>query len=199
MKGHVLPSSNRAKKIWKKLESFSGLRDEMRRRIKFDEYGYFDNTSIVFDTLLLQQAVQHAFSTFAGRRVTKIITAAVDGIPLAILLSDALSVELVVAKKTKEVGIRDFLEETFIPSGADMVMSLYIPRGSIKRGDSVLIVDDVLKTGETQRALVDLVKKSRADVAGIYILISIGDAWKDVLRDLSEFPLEIVLSLTRTT
>ncbi|MCJ7634231.1 adenine phosphoribosyltransferase, partial [Candidatus Bathyarchaeota archaeon] len=182
---------------WKTLEALVGLEEEIRRRIKFDEFGYFDNTSIVYDAALLQQAVQHAFSRFAGRRITKILTAAVDGIPLSIMMSDALSVDLVVAKKTKEVGIRDFVEETFIPGSSDMVMSLYIPRGAIKKGDSVLIIDDILKTGETQRALINLVTKSRAEVAGVYILISIGDGWKEKFRDLTDLPLEIVLSISR--
>ena len=197
VKGHVLPSSNRAKKIWKTMESLSGLEDELRRRIRFNDLGYFDNTSIVLDTALLQQAVQHAFSRFAGRRITKILTAAVDGIPLSTLMSDALSVDLVVAKKTKEVGIRDFVEETFIPGNSDMVMSLYIPRGAIKRGDSVLVVDDIMKTGETQRTMINLINKVRADVAGVYVLISIGDQWKDKMRGSSECPLEIVLRISR--
>jgi len=196
VKGHVLPSLNRANKIWKILEELVGLEDELRRRVKFDEFGYFDNTSIVCDTALLQQAVQYAFSRFAGRRITKILTAAVDGVPLATLMSDALGVNLVMAKNTKEVGIRDFVEETFIPGDSAMVMSLYIPRGLIRSGDSVIIVDDVIKTGETQRALINLVTKSKAEVAGIYALISIGDKWKEKLSELSDFPLEVVLSVT---
>lgn len=195
VKGHVLPSSSRAKQIWKMLEKLAGLGEELAGRIKFDESGYFDNTYIVSDTSLLQQAVQHAFSKFAGRRITKILTAAVDGIPLATLMSDALGIEMVIAKKTKEVGIRDFVEETFIPGDSAMVMSLYIPRGAIKKGDSVLIVDDVIKTGETQRAMVNLVTKSRAEVAGVYALVSIGDRWKEKLRGLSDLPLEVVLSI----
>lgn len=198
VKGHVLPSSSRAKRIWKTLETLSGLEEELRRRIKFDEFGYFDNTLIVFDSSLLQQAVQHAFSRFAGRRITKILTAAVDGVPLATLMSDALGVELMIAKKTKEVGIRDFVEETFVPGSSDMVMSLYIPRGSIKKGDSVLVVDDIIKTGETQRALVNLITKSRADVAGVYVLVAIGDGWKEKLRNISEFPMEVVVSVPRS-
>ena len=197
VKGHVLPSSSRAKKIWKMLETLVGLEDELRRRIKFDESGYFDNTSIILDASLLQQAVQHAFSKFAGTRITKILTVAVDGIPLSTLMSDNLGVDLLIAKKTKEVGIRDFIEETFIPGNSDMVMSLYLPRGAIKKGDSVLIVDDIIKSGETQRAMINIITRSRADVAGIFALISIGDEWKEKLRDTSNFPLEVVLELSR--
>jgi adenine phosphoribosyltransferase len=197
VKGHVLPSSSRAKSIWNTLEQIVGLEEELRRRIKFDEWGYFDNTAIVYDSSLLQQAVQHAFSKFAGRRITKVLTAAVDGVPLATLISDALGVNLIVAKKTKEVGIRDFVEETFIPGESAMVMSLYIPRGLIRRRDSVLIIDDVIVTGETQRAMINLVTKSGAEVAGVFALISIGKKWKDKLNDSPNLPLEVVLNIPR--
>ncbi len=195
VKGHVLPSSSRARKIWQIVEKIVGLQEELRERIRFDETGYFDNTSIISDIALLQRASQYVFSRFAGRRITKVLTAAVDGIPLATIISEALGVDLVIAKTTKEIGVRDFYEESYVPGDSAMIMSLYIPRGLIKRGDSVLIVDDVVKTGETQRALVNLVSKSRAEVAGIYAIIAIGDTWKEKLQEMADLPLEVVLTL----
>jgi adenine/guanine phosphoribosyltransferase-like PRPP-binding protein len=194
VKGHVLPGSSRSRKIWRTLERLVGLKKELRRRIKFDELGYFDNTSIISDTALLQQASQYVFSKFAGRRITKVLTAAVDGIPLATLICNALGTDLIIAKKTKEVGVREFVEETFIPAGSAMIMSLYVSRGIIRRGDSVLIVDDVIKSGETQRAMINLVRRSRAEVAGIYALIAIGNQWKETLLEASGFPIEVVLN-----
>lgn len=195
VKGHVLPSSSRARKIWKILEKLVGLEEELRRLIKFDENGYFDNTPIISDTALLQQGAQYVFLKFAGRRITKILTAAVDGIPLATIIAEALGVNLIIAKKTKDVGIRDYIEETFIPGDSGIVMSLYIPRGTIKRGDSVLIVDDIIKSGETPKAMVNLVLKARAEVAGIYALIAVGDKWIGKIQGLHDFPLEVVLNV----
>ena len=197
VKGHVLPSSHRAKTLWNKLERLVGLEEVLRQRIRFDETGYFDNTNIVTDNALLQQAAQHVFRIFAGRRVTKVMTAAVDGIPLATVVSGALGVNFVIAKKEKEVGIREFVEDTYIPTNSGFVVSLYIPRNSIKRGDSVLIVDDVIKSGETQRAMANLTLKSRATVAGIYALIAIGDRWKSRLNFLSDCPVEVALTTKR--
>lgn len=194
VKGHVLPGSSRARKIWRTLEKLVGIESELRRRIKFDKYGYFDNTSILSDPFLLQRAAQYVFSKFAGRRITKILTAAVDGIPLATLISNNLGLELIIAKKTKEIGVRTFIEETFIPEGSAMVISLYIPRGLIRRGDSVLIVDDVIKSGETQNAMMNLVYKARGEVAGIYALVAIGDHWKKKLKQTATFPIEVVLT-----
>ncbi len=194
VKGHVLPSSTRAKTVWKTLEKLVGLEEELRRRIKFDEYGYFDNSSIISDPALLQQGAQYVFSRFAGRRITKVLTAAVDGIPLATLVSEALGIDMIIAKKSKEVGIRDYIEESFIPGESAMIMSLFIPRNTMKRGEGVLIVDDIIKSGETQKALVNLVEKCRAEVAGVYALIGIGEQWRQTLGN-SPYPVEVVLTI----
>jgi len=195
VKGHVLPSSSRARHIWETLERLVGLGEELKRRIKFDEYGYFDNSTIISDPLLLQQGAQYVFSRFSGKRITKVLTVAVDGIPLATLVSEALGTDLVIAKDTKDVGIRGFVEESYIPGNSAIVMTLYIPRNIIRRGDSVLIVDDVIKTGETHMALANLVSKCRAELTGVYALVAVGDKWRETLGPLGDCPIEVVLNV----
>jgi len=197
VKGHVLPGGTRARKIWAVLKKLVGLEEELRRRIKFDESGYFDNTSIISDIPLLKQAAQHALSKFAGRRVTKVLTAATDGIPLATVVADALNVDLLIAKKSKEVGIKEFIEETFIPGDSAVVTSLYLPKGSLRRGDSVLIVDDVIKTGETPSTLMNMIMKAKAEVAGIYALIGVENEWREKLQNTPKCPIEVVITVTQ--
>jgi len=191
VKGHVLPTTKRAKGIWSDLNKFVSIENEIRDRIRFDELGYFDNTPIIADLSLLQQAAQHALTKFAGRRITKILTAAVDGVPLATTVASALGVNLIIAKKSKEVGVHDFVEETYVPSNSAVMMALYVPKGAMKKGDSVLIVDDVIRSGETQRALINLIRKAKGEVAGIFALIAVGEDWekKEPLR----CPTEIIL------
>jgi len=175
VKGHVLPSSDRAVKIWAALSPVVGLEHELWARVKFDEHGYFDNTGIIGSSTLLQMAAQDALGRFAGRRVTKVLTAAVDGIPLGTMVAQAISVDLVIAKAAKEVGVPEFIEENYIPLDTGMMMAFYVPKGAIKRAESVLVVDDVIRTGETQNALINLVQKCRAEPAGIYALVAIGE------------------------
>jgi adenine phosphoribosyltransferase len=191
-KGHVLPNTSRAKQLWKVLTKLVGLETELRSRIKFDEDGYFDNTEIVGDYNILQQAANHALANFAGRRVTKILSAAVDGIPLATMVANALGVNLVVAKRNKEVGVKAFLEETYVLKGSGVTMTLYIPKEAIKKRDSVLVVDDMIKTGETQAALVNLVRKAKAEMSGLFSLVAVGDEWKRVLKLSGECPVEVI-------
>ena len=195
-KGHVLPNTARAKQLWKVLTKLVGLETELRGRIRFDEDGYFDNTDIVGDFNILQQAANSALANFAGKRVTKVFSAAVDGIPLATMVANALGVNLVVAKKNKEVGVKIFLEETYALRDSGVTMTLYIPKEAIKKRDSVLIVDDMIKTGETQAALVNLVRKAKAEISGIFSLIAVGEEWKKKLKPTSDCPIEVITYLT---
>lgn len=191
-KGHVLPNTARAKQLWKVLTKLVGLERELRNRIRFNEDGYFDNTEIIGDFNILQQAANHALANFAGKRVTKVLTAAVDGIPLGTMVASALGVNLVIAKRSKEVGVKAFLEETYVLKGSGVTMTLYIPKDAIKRRDSVLIVDDMVKTGETQAALVILVRKAKAEISGIFALIAVGDEWKEQLKISERCPIEVI-------
>lgn len=194
-KGHVLPNAERARRLWKTLTKLVGLEVELRRRIQFNEEGYFDNTGIIGDFNILRQAAHHALVTFAGKRVTKILTAAVDGIPLATMVANSLGVNLIVAKRNKEVGVPAFLEETYVLRDSGVTMTLYMPKEALKRRDSVLIVDDLVRGGETLRALINLVNKARAEVMGVYALVAIGSEWRKSLPE--NLPVKVVATITR--
>lgn len=194
-KGHVLPNIERARQLWDALSKIIGLESEFKRRIRLNSEGYFDNTLLIGDIILLRQAANYAITRFAGNRITRVLTAAVDGVPLATMVANALGVNLVIAKTTKEVGVSSFLEETYVLSDSGYTLTLYIPRDSIKRRDSVLIVDDIIKSGETQNALLNLVYKAKAEVAGIFAMISIGDIWLKRMNIPQDCPVEIILRL----
>jgi len=181
-KGHVLPNAARAKQLWSILTKLVGLEAELHRIIRFNEDGYFDNTWIVGDFNILKQAAHHALATFAGKRVTKVLTAAVDGIPLATMVANSLGVNLAIAKRNKEVGVPAFLEETYVLRDSGVTITLYLPKNALKRRDSVLVVDDMIKTGETQAALINLVQNAKAEISGIYSLIAIGDEWQKRIK-----------------
>ena len=199
-KGHVLPNTTRAKQLWKVLTKLVGLETELRNRIKFDETGYFDNTDIVGDYNILKQAANHALANFAGKRVTKILTAATDGIPLATMVANALGVNLILAKRSKEVGVKAFLDVTYIlGKDSGVTVTLYIPKDAFKKRDSVLIVDDMIKSGETQEALAQLVKRAKAEISGVFSLIAVGDTWKERLKFGKDAPVEVVTYIKAPT
>jgi len=165
----------------------------LRRRIHFNSDGYFNNTEIIGDYNILRQAAHHALAVFAGKRVTKVLTAAVDGIPLGTMVANSLGVNLVIAKWNKEVGVPAFFEETYALRDSGVTMTLYIPKDAFKKRDSILIVDDMIKTGETQAAMVNLAKKAKADIAGVYSIIAVGEEWQKKIN----LPKESIEVVTR--
>lgn len=194
-KGHVLPNAERARQLWGTLKKLVGLPTELRKRIEFNDEGYFNNTWIIGDFNILRQAAHHALATFAGSRVTKILTAAVDGVPLATMVADSLGINLVIAKWNKEVGVPAFYDETYVLRGSGVTRTLYLPKEALKKRDSVLIVDDMIKSGETQAALVNIVRKAKAEISGVYCLIAVGEEWKEKLKLPKGCPIEIVTKI----
>jgi adenine/guanine phosphoribosyltransferase-like PRPP-binding protein len=194
-KGHVLPTSKRARQLWKALKKLVSLEAELKRRIEFNDEGYFDNTNIIGNLNILRQSADHALVRFAGKRITKIMTAATDGVPLATLVANALGVNLVIAKGNKEIGVPKFLEETYTLGTTGVLSTLYLPKNALKKGDSVLIIDDMIKSGETPAALVNLVRKAKAEISGIFFLISVGNEWRKKIDLPKETMIEVVVKV----
>ncbi|TMI35252.1 adenine phosphoribosyltransferase [Candidatus Bathyarchaeota archaeon] len=196
VKGHVLPTAERAEEINKTLQKYMGLERELHKRIKFDDLGFFDNTEIINDTMLLERAVQQAVGAFAGKRINKVMTAAVDGVPLATLLAQRLGKRLIIAKQNREIGVREFIEEVYVMPPAIM-KSLYVSKDAFKKGEGILIADDIIDSGETQRAMIKVAYKAKAEVIGIYALVAIGDTWKQRIESVGNIPVEIGTQLIK--
>jgi len=195
VKGHILPSPDRATSILGKLEKGYDVTKHIKDRLGFDKGGFLDNTRIIGDTLLLRFIANHVVQKLAGRRVSKVLTVAVDGIPLAVHIADAFGVPFIYAKKEKEIGVPYFIEETYTVSRAGIQVSLYLPKGGIDKRDSVLITDDVVRSGEQLKALVNLARRSGAEIAAIFVLIAVGDRWKKEIDESSNYPIYSLVTL----
>ncbi|HID15867.1 MAG TPA: hypothetical protein EYP16_03570, partial [Candidatus Atribacteria bacterium] len=73
--------------------------------------------------------------------------------------------------------------------------TLYIPKGAIRSTDSVLIVDDIIRTGKTLRALTNLVRKSRGKLEGIFTLMAIGKDWRKRIN--VDCPIEVAVVIEK--
>ncbi|MDI9619557.1 MAG: phosphoribosyltransferase family protein [Candidatus Nezhaarchaeota archaeon] len=193
VKGDVLPGEDTARRLWEALDKIEQFQQVIYERISIDPYGYIDTTSLINDPLILMRISHHVMIRFAGKRITKILTPAVNGVPIATSIATLLEVPLIIAKRHKEMGIRDYIEESY-PSGPYMA-SLYVPKNSLSSRDDVLIVDDLIRTGSTIQALINIAKKFKASVAGVFALASINEDNVQNLRMEHHFPIEVVASL----
>jgi len=193
VKGDVLPGDDTARKLWDSLDKIEQLNQVIYEKIYIDPYGYVDTSNVVNDPLILMRASHYVMMRFAGKRITKILTPAVNGVPLATSIALLLEVPLVIAKRNKEMGVKEYIEESY-PAGPYMV-SLYVPKNAITSRDDVLIIDDLIRTGNTIQALISMVKKVKANVAGVFALVGVGDEGVQSLRAENPFPIEVVTTI----
>jgi len=178
--GKILPGNKKIEIFLRSYREEFDLVKEVKQNIIFDG-DYFDNTKVLYNTFLLKRIAQYTRTLFDS--VDKVFTSATDGIPLGGKIADVFNVDMVYAKQKKEVGVKEWLEESYIPSFSGNIMSLYLPKNSIQKGESVLIVDDVIRSGETQRALINFVKRSNAVINGIFAIIAIKKRGLNLLKN----------------
>jgi len=121
-----------------------------------------------------------------------LITAESKGIPLAYEMARQLGMKYVVARKGIKVYTIDPIEVTVNSITTANTQKLYLGRDDIEmiRGKRVLIVDDVISTGESLTALVRLVEKAGGEIVGQAAVLAEGDAAdRDDIIFLEKLPL----------
>ena len=107
----------------------------------------------------------------------KIVTIEAMGIPLASTLSIKMNIPFVIIRK-RAYGLS---QETKVEQKTGYSKSnLYI--NGLKKGDSVIIVDDVLSTGGTLSAIISTLKKLDITIKGIFIVVNKGKATEKILK-----------------
>ncbi|MCD6139739.1 MAG: helix-turn-helix domain-containing protein [Thermococcus sp.] len=194
VRGKVLPSTQRTRELIKVLSPYVNLEEEVKRRIIFDKHGLFDNLKILSDNDLMNLIAESIASKYRDKKIDKILTAATDGIPLAIHIGNELGVDVVYAKKKREVGVEKFYEVNYVSSSSGSVMTLYLPHWAIKKGENILIVDDVVRSGETQKALLEMCRQANTTPVGMFFLISVGSVI-DRIKEEYKIPVDAMIHL----
>lgn len=111
--------------------------------------------------------------------VDYLITAEAKGIPLVYELSRLLGMKryFVARKSIKPYMTDPFVTEVYsITTQQKQILCLEREESELIRGKRILIVDDVISTGESIKAMESLVKKAGGKVAGKAAILAEGDS-----------------------
>ncbi|MEM2906683.1 MAG: phosphoribosyltransferase family protein [Candidatus Odinarchaeota archaeon] len=201
IKGHLLPSYLRARKILSMFqyseETITGedIKKLIAAHVKFDKNGFFNNTQIVTNTVLLRSIGAYIKEKYNSLKIDKILTAAVDGIPLATHVASNFNVPVIFGKYSKEIGVDAFYEAVSSIEASGIVTTMYLPKNLLLKGEAVLIVDDVIRSGETQKMLVSITEEASAKLLGIIVLLGIGEKWRNSIKLDSDAFIEVLYQL----
>jgi adenine phosphoribosyltransferase len=106
------------------------------------------------------------------------------GIPLAIEATRALGLDdYVILHKTPKIHLGEALAEPVKSITTDAPQRLLLDRARVGAvaGRRVAVVDDVISTGGSARAALDLMRRVGADPVVIGCLVTEGSEWRDAL------------------
>lgn len=171
--GYVLPREERAQEIIDYFYSkhFSKMIDQLSVH---PSSKYRVTIGILTNNFLLSVIAYRVHQLF-DIKLDKVLTAASDGIALAMKIADEYSCRAIYSKKSREITQAGLLASR-TPVSSPRSVPLYLPEDLLDRRDDVLIVDDVIRTGETIDALYDLCMQSRARVVGVFGLFITEEA-----------------------
>ena len=108
-----------------------------------------------------------------------IFTAEAKSIPLAYEMSKLAGMnDYVIARKAKKMYMKNIVEVEVASITTAGKQHLYLGQTEVDKvkGKRVLIVDDVISTGSSLKAMEDLVKKAGGTIAGKMAVLAEGDA-----------------------
>jgi adenine phosphoribosyltransferase len=119
-------------------------------------------------------------------RVDLVVAVATMGIPLAIEVTKALGLnDYVILQKTPKLHLRDAITEPVksITTGAPQRLLFDAAKVDFVRGKRVALVDDVISTGASMRAALNLLHRVGAEPVVIGTLLTEAATWR---RELAE-------------
>lgn len=181
--GATVPSEAQSLDLLNKLKNKEFITNLLRDKISVYSDDYVDTSKLLFFPNLLKLLAEIYIERYLnGIEITKVLTIASNGIPFASLVASSLDKPLIISKKFKDSIYINYIEES-LKESEGIVSNLYIRRDYISKNDKILIVDDIIRTGKTLKAAINLVKKGNGKVVGSLVIATVGLEWKKNLNE----------------
>lgn len=131
---------------------------------------FYDITTLLQDAVGLKAVIDSLGGLFADRKIDKVVGIEARGFIFAPAVAYALNAGFVPVRKPGKLPAATKRIEYKLEYGTD---ALEIHLDAVKKGERVLIVDDVLATGGTARATADLVQSLDGVVAGLGFVLEL--------------------------
>lgn len=131
---------------------------------------FYDITTLLRDPIGFREAVDAVEAPYKGRAIDLVVGVESRGFILGAALADRLGAGFVPVRKVGKLPSTTVKVTYDLEYGSD---SLEMHDDAIAAGQRVLVVDDLLATGGTARATVDLVRRLGGQVAGVAFLVEL--------------------------
>ncbi len=129
-----------------------------------------DITTLLRDKDAFRKAVDLIAGEFKGKKIDFVLSVEARGFIFGAAVAHELGTGLVPVRKKGKLPYKTHAVTYDLEYGKD---TLEIHQDAFPKGSRILIVDDLLATGGTMRAVADLVEKMGGEIAGIAFVIEL--------------------------
>jgi len=139
------------------------LKDIIRDVPDFPKKGiiFKDITTLLADAKSYQRMVDLLAHRYIGQKIDKVVGVEARGFIIGAALAYKLGAGIVLVRKPGKLPSETFKKTYDLEYGTD---TLEIHTDAIKKGEKILIADDLLATGGTMSAVVDMVSSMGGDI-----------------------------------
>ena len=101
-----------------------------------------DSSKILRNTSLMKLVALDVFSHFEDIDIQQILTAQINGLPVAIPIAHLFDANVTYAKATRDQETENYIEETYKPDASKILQSLYLEKNVFQKNEDILIVDE---------------------------------------------------------
>ena len=130
-----------------------------------------DITPLLKDQKAFRSAINKMAKRYKGKHIDAVVAVEARGFIFAGALAAKLKTGFIPVRKPGKLPYKTLSETYQLEYGTD---TLQIHEDAIKPGDKIVIVDDLLATGGTVAAVINMIKKLGGEVAGIGFLIELA-------------------------
>lgn len=123
------------------------------------------------DPVLMDAIAEEFAKRFADDKINKILTIEASGIAPAIMVGYKMKVPVVFAKKKEPTTMTNALSTTIYSFTKERNYPVSISADYLKKGDTVLFIDDFLANGNAAMGIIDLIEQAGASLAGMGFII----------------------------
>src|SRR3954471_23366100 len=131
---------------------------------------FYDVTTLLRDPEGFKLAIDTMAEPYGGKGIAVVVGIESRGFILGAAVADRIGAGFVPVRKVGKLPFTTIRASYSLEYGTD---SLEMHSDAIEKGQKVLIVDDLLATGGTARATVDLVRQLGGNVHGVSFLIEL--------------------------
>lgn len=148
-----------------------------------------DITTLLADAASFQRMVDLLSHRYIGKKIDKVVGVEARGFIIGAALAYKLGAGIVLVRKPGKLPSETYKKSYDLEYGTD---TLEIHTDAIKKGERVLIADDLLATGGTMSAVIDMVSSMGAELVECCFMAEL-----EFLNGKSKLPADKVFSLLK--